>query len=121
MPAILLRMRLYSRLAPLTSLAAFLIIRSAKIHTRRMKEKPTLIASILAKDNINADEVLIDCLSHINETLNTTNSVFNETILGLQNEDKKRIKQARKKDCMPVLRNLCTRRSTILAHTKETH
>ena len=81
----------------LTSLAAFLIIRSAKIHTRRMKEKPTLIASILAKDNINADEVLIDCLSHINETLNTTNSVFIETILGLQNEDKKRIKQARKK------------------------
>jgi phosphate/sulfate permease len=81
----------------LTSLAAFLIIRSSKIHTRRMKEKPTLIASILAKDNINADEVLMDCLAHINETLTTTNSVFKETILGLQNEDKKRIKQARKK------------------------
>jgi len=80
----------------LTTVAAFLIIRSAKIHKRRMNEKPTLIASILAKDNIRADEVLMDCLAHINETLSTTNDLFKETILGLKNEDKKLIKLARK-------------------------
>jgi phosphate/sulfate permease len=80
----------------LTAVAAFLIIRSTKIHKRRMNEKPTLIASILAKDNIKADEVLMDCLAHINETLSTTNDLFKETILGLKNEDKKLIKLARK-------------------------
>lgn len=80
----------------LTAIAAFLIIRSTKIHKRRMNEKPTLIASILAKDSIKADEVLMDCLAHINETLSTTNDLFKETILGLKNEDKKLIKLARK-------------------------
>lgn len=81
----------------LTVLAAFLILRSAKVHSRRMKEKPTLIASIIAKDNIRADEVLHECIENIIETLKTTDLVFKETIKGLRAEDKKRIKQARKK------------------------
>lgn len=81
----------------LTILAAFLIIRSAKVHSRRMKEKQTLIASIIAKDNIKADEVLNECITNIIETLKTTDVVFKETIEGLRLEDKKLIKKARKK------------------------
>jgi hypothetical protein len=87
---------LYMVLA-LTLIAAFLIIRSAKIHSSRMKDKQTLIASIIAKDNIRADEVLNECITNIIETLKTAEIVFNETIEGLRIEDKKRIKQARKK------------------------
>jgi phosphate/sulfate permease len=81
----------------LTLLAVILIVRSAKIHTRRMNDKPTLIASIIARDNIKADEVLIECLSYIHETLSTTDQVFKDTIRGLKTEDKKLIKAARKK------------------------
>ncbi len=81
----------------LTLLAAFLIMRSAKFHSKRMKEKPTLIASIIARKNIKADEVINECLEHIDETLSTTDYVFKKCILGLSEEDKQIIKKARKR------------------------
>jgi len=86
---------LYMVLA-LTILAIFLIIRSSKIHSQRMNEKPTLIASIVSRQSIKADEVLEECLLHIFETFSVTTAVLNETIRGLSIEDKKVIKEARK-------------------------
>lgn len=61
-----------------------------------MNEKPTLIASIVSRQSIKADEVLEECLLHIFETFNLTSAVLNETIRGLSIEDKKVIKEARK-------------------------
>jgi len=75
--------------------AAFLIFKSYGFHTRRTKNKPRFLFSILARKRILSHNVLEECQSYISNTINDSVSIYSKSFDGLRDSDKKKIKSAK--------------------------
>ena len=76
--------------------AAFLIFKSYGFHTRKTKNKPRFLFSILARKRILSHNVLEECQLYISNTISDSEIIYSELFSGLKNFDKKKIKNAKK-------------------------
>jgi len=79
----------------LLALVAFLVYRTHIIHLRRTEERKENEAQDAISEGLSTDSVLTRCSITIQQVMNECLSIFNETIMGLVDEDRKMLRNAK--------------------------
>ncbi|MDD2527555.1 MAG: inorganic phosphate transporter [Lentimicrobium sp.] len=79
----------------LLSVAGTLIYRTHRIHMRRTETKAEEERSIKINEELNTESIIVRCSISIQDVLHQTKSIFNQTVIGLVDEDRKVLKNAR--------------------------
>ncbi len=76
----------------LVALVVFLLIRSSQIHTLRKKKAETRTKVVSTKD-----ELIEDCNNDVKEVMTDVVSIFQSTLTGLEEDNRKKVKKSLKK------------------------
>lgn len=79
----------------LLSVAGTLIYRTHRIHIRRTETKAAEERSIKINEELNTESIIVRCSISIQDVLHQSKSIFNQTVSGLVDEDRKVLKNAR--------------------------
>jgi len=79
----------------LLALVAFLVYRTHIIHLRRTEERKENEAQDAISEGLSNDSILTRCSITIQQVMNECLSIFNETIMGLVDEDRKMLRNAK--------------------------
>ena len=82
-------------IAGMLLIAVVFVIRTHAIHKKRETKEKELEA--LTEEDIEDGNVMQKCTNEINHMLNTVITTFNETIISVSNEDRKKLKEINKK------------------------
>jgi phosphate/sulfate permease len=79
----------------LISVAGFLIYRTHIIHMRRSNEKKADALLDALPDELSTETIIVKCSSTIQRVLEQSLEIFNEALMGLMDEDRKMLKNAK--------------------------
>lgn len=79
----------------LLTLAGLLIYRTHRIHIRRTETKAAEASTIKINEELNTESIIVRCSISIQDVLEQSKSIFNQTVRGLVDEDRKTLKNAR--------------------------